>query len=286
MSPAFQGLDRGAAPPAATAKKMLDTIDGRWWCVYIGGPYYSIDGWSPEIVREYVRHGIDRFMLTYVGQQAGGQYKTGELTRARGQKDAREALALAKTYGYTGDFPLCLDVENSTFNHSQSKTIEYTRAWCATVLEAGARPGVYANPAPLQAMAKGKVPADFVWVASWVSTTASRRDPHAAPGIPANLWERPGQRAWQYGGILNGKPCNILGFNVDINVADLGCLAPPPDGIKKPARKRARALRRGDRGPAGRAQPPIACPFCGRPRRNSRISMDRGAGSTPRPRPR
>ena len=249
MSPAFQGLDRGAAPPAATAKKMLDTIDGRWWCVYIGGPYYSIDGWSPEIVREYVRHGIDRFMLTYVGQQAGGQYKTGELTRERGRKDAREALALAKTYGYTGDFPLCLDVENSTFNHSQSKTIEYTRAWCATVLEAGARPGVYANPAPLQAMAKGKVPADFVWVASWVSTTAGRRDPHAAPGIPANLWERPGQRAWQYGGILNGKPCNILGFNVDINVADLGCLAPPPDGTKKPARKRARALRRGDRGP-------------------------------------
>jgi hypothetical protein len=249
MSPAFQGLDRGTAPPAATAKKMLDTIDGRWWCVYIGGPYYSLHGWSPEIVRDYVRHGIDRFMLTYVGQQAGGQFKEGELTPERGRQDAREALAIAKDYGYTGDFPLCLDVELATFNHAQSKTVDYARAWCATVHEAGARPGVYANPAPLQAMAKGKVPADFVWIASWVSTTSSHRDPHEAKGIPANLWPRAGQRAWQYAGIIKDKPCNVLGFNVDINVADLGCLAPAPNGKTKQPPKPVRALRRGDRGP-------------------------------------
>jgi peptidoglycan hydrolase-like protein with peptidoglycan-binding domain len=36
---------------------------------------------------------------------------------------------------------------------------------------------------------------------------------------------------------------------VDINVADLGCLAPPPNGKKEQAPKRARALRRGERGP-------------------------------------
>jgi peptidoglycan hydrolase-like protein with peptidoglycan-binding domain len=250
MSPAFQGLDRGVAPPAATAKKMLETIDGRWWGVYIGGPYYSLHGWTPDILREYVRHGIDRFMLIYVGQQAGGQYREGELTAQRGRRDAQEALALAKNYGYSGDFPLCLDIELPTFNHAQSKTIEYARAWCATVREAGARPGIYANPAPLQAMAKAKVPAEFVWIASWVSTTASHRDPHDAKGFPVNLWARHGQRAWQYGGIIKGKPCNILGFNVDINVADLGCLAPPPDGKKKQqTAKRVRALRRGDRGP-------------------------------------
>ena len=60
---------------------------------------------------------------------------------------------------------------------------------------------------------------------------------------------RAGQRAWQYAGILGDKPCNILGFNVDINVADLGCLAPPPNGKQAQTHKRARALRRGDRGP-------------------------------------
>jgi peptidoglycan hydrolase-like protein with peptidoglycan-binding domain len=101
------------------------------------------------------------------------------------------------------------------------------------------------------------VPAEFVWIASWVSNTASRHDPHKAKGMPDDLWARPGQRAWQYGGIIKGKPCNVLGFNVDINVADLGCLAPPPNGKtegaphgkKEQAPKRVRALRRGDRGP-------------------------------------
>ena len=142
MSPAFQGLDRGVAPPAPMAKKMLEAIDGRWWGVYIGGPYYSLHGWTPDIVREYVRHGIDRFMLIYVGQQAGAKYKEGELTAQRGRRDAQEALALAKNYGYSGDFPICLDVELPTFNNSPSRRVEYTRAWCAAVREAGARPGL------------------------------------------------------------------------------------------------------------------------------------------------
>jgi peptidoglycan hydrolase-like protein with peptidoglycan-binding domain len=245
MSPAFQGIDRAVAPPPATAKKMLDTIDGRWWNVYIGGPESGGHGWSPSVVREYARHGIDRFMLTYVGRQWDGP-----LTRAQGEADARDALAIAKSYGYTGDFPLCLDVELRTFNTSPDKTVEYTRAWCATVRKAGTRPGVYANPAPLMAMAKGKVNADFVWVASWVSTSASRRDPHDAKGMPVHLWGKRGQRAWQYAGIIGGRPCNILGLNVDINVADLGCLAPPPGGVPGAAHgpKRPRPLRRGDHG--------------------------------------
>jgi peptidoglycan hydrolase-like protein with peptidoglycan-binding domain len=248
MSPAFQGLDRAVAPAPATAKQMLDAINGRWWNVYIGGPESGGHGWSPDLIRQYARHGIDRFMLTYVGRQSHGP-----LTRAQGQADAREAVAIAKTYGYGGDVPLCLDVELSTFNSSPSKTVEYARAWCATVRKQGARPGVYANPAPLAAMAKGKVLADFVWIASWVSTTASRRHPHEATGMPANLWRRPGQRAWQYGGIINGKPCNVMGLNVDLNVADLACLAPAPGGSNGTSRARptrAHALRRGDRGAA------------------------------------
>ena len=251
MAP-VQGLDRAGAPPAATAKKMLDAIGGRWWNVYIGGPYSGGSGWGPATVREYVRHGIDRFMLTYVGQQDGGPtpgLRGGKLTRDQGRADAQEALRIAKGYGYSGDFPLCLDIEIHTFNKSPQKTVAYARAWCATVREAGARPGVYANPVPLAAMAKGKVGADFVWIASWVTTTKSARDPHQAKGMPAGLWARAGQRAWQYAG---GDPCVVLGMGVDINVADLGCLAPPPGGVvATPAheRKRVRALRRGDRGP-------------------------------------
>jgi peptidoglycan hydrolase-like protein with peptidoglycan-binding domain len=230
---------------------MLDIIGGRWWNVYIGGPYTGGKQWSPELVKEYARHGIDRFMLTYVGQQAGGPFKTGKLTREQGRADARDALATAKRYGYAGDFPLCLDIEMSTFNFSPSKAIAYARAWCAAVGEGGARPGIYANPGPLQAMAKAKVPAEFVWIASWVSTTKGQHDPHEVKGMPDELWSGPGQRAWQYAGRIGKRDATVLELSVDINVADLGCLAPAPDGAaahhQQP--KRTRALRRGDRGP-------------------------------------
>jgi peptidoglycan hydrolase-like protein with peptidoglycan-binding domain len=239
MARIVQGLDTASAPDPALAKRMLDQIDGHWWNVYIGGPTSRASRWSPSLVREYARRGIDRFMLTYAGRQWGGP-----LTRAQGETDARDALRLAKSYGYSGNFPLCLDVERKTFDDSPSGTIEYARAWCATVRENGARPGVYANPDPLKAM-HGKVGADFVWIANWVATSAGRRDPHEVPLMPAAMWGRAGERAWQYAGHPEDK-VTVLGVAVDINVADLGCLAPAP-GVKA-ASHRPRALREGDRG--------------------------------------
>jgi peptidoglycan hydrolase-like protein with peptidoglycan-binding domain len=241
---AFQGLDRAAAPPAAKAKQMLDAIRGRWWNVYIGGPQSGGSGWTPELVREYAQHGIDRFMLTYVGQQKGGT-----LTAAQGQHDGAEALALARRFGYSGTVPLCLDVEMPTFTSAPSATVQYVRAWCETVRRAGARPGVYANPGPLQAMARARVPASFVWVASWVGSHPSDRSPRAITGMPGDLWSKPGQRAWQYAGALPNSPCRVLGLDVDISVADLGCLAPPP-GVVSAAAAHAAGLGTGAHGRA------------------------------------
>ncbi len=241
---ALQGLDRAVPPPAATAKKMLDSIDGQWWNVYIGGPE-ATNAWKPDEVRQYVQAGIRRFMLTYVGRQ-----HRGPLTKAQGHADGREALAIAKAFGYSGKVPLCLDVELPTWEGAKQPTVEYTKAWCATVREGGARPGVYANPAPLKDMAAGKIGADFVWVASWVSQTAAKHDPHHVPQLPDELWAKPGMRAWQYAGAFNGKPCEVMGFNVDINVSDPGCLAGPPGRAsgKLPAPSSSGVLRRGNRG--------------------------------------
>jgi len=246
MVRSFQGLDRAAAPPAAKAKQMLAAIGGRWWNVYIGGPEAAAasSSWTPELVREYVAHGIDRFMLTYVGQQRGGA-----LTAAQGHHDGTEALALARRFGYGGNVPLCLDVEMSTFSGAPSATVQYVRAWCETVRRAGARPGIYANPGPLQAMAKAGVHADFVWVASWIGSRPSDRSPRAITGMPADLWPKPGQRAWQYAGALSGSPCRVLGLDVDIDVADLGCLAPPPGVVATQAAHRD-GLRTGAHGAA------------------------------------
>ncbi|HET8821550.1 MAG TPA: glycoside hydrolase domain-containing protein [Thermoleophilaceae bacterium] len=239
-----QGLDKDRAPEPELAKRMLDSIGGRWWNVYIGGPESGGHGWTPALVKEYVRHGIDRFMLTYVGRQ-----KRGPLTRPQGRKDGLEALRIAKSFGYSGSFPLCLDVEMSTFESAPSGTIEYTRAWCAAVRGGGARPGVYANPGPLKAMAQAHVGADFVWVASWVNHGATPHDTGHIPQLPDNLWAGNGSRAWQYAGAFGGKPCQVLGVDVDINVADLGCLAKPPGPHKGGEAPRSRLIRRGDRGP-------------------------------------
>jgi len=239
---AAQGLDRATAPPPAKAKQMLEKIGGRWWNVYIGGPESGGHGWTPALVNEYVKQGIDRFMLTYVGRQ-----KRGPLTQAQGRADGLEALRIAKSFGYSGNVPLCLDVELSTFESAPSKAVEYSRAWCAAVHDGGARPGVYANPGPLKAMA-GKVPADFVWCASWVSHGPAPHDPHEIPQLPRELWSRPGARAWQYAGAYANQPCRVLDLDVDINVADLGCLAKPPGHHAGATTRGPRLVRRGDSG--------------------------------------
>src|SRR3954468_10918376 len=139
--PGVHGLDRATAPDAALAKRMLETIDGRWWNVYIGGPESGGHGWTPALLDAYVAQGIDRFMLTYVGRQ-----KRGPLTRKQGRVDAHDAIKIANTFGYSGNFPLCLDVEMGTYTSAPKRSVEYARAWCATVSSLGVRPGVYANP--------------------------------------------------------------------------------------------------------------------------------------------
>ena len=248
---ALQGLDRATAPAPDMAKRMLDQIGGGWWNVYIGGPESGGHGWSAEVVREYARHGIDHFMLTYVGRQ-----HKGPLTASQGKADAIDALRIANGYGYKDNFPLCLDVEIGTFNSAPAKTVTYTKAWCATVKSAGARPGVYANPAPLKAMAAGKVPAEFVWVASWLNHGPTPHDPHAIPQLPNDLWGKPGERAWQYAGEFDNRPCQVLGLDVDINVADVGCLATAPGGAQRKQGHKgqiARGARLPHRGSRGKA---------------------------------
>src|SRR5919201_446564 len=244
MGTYVHGLDRMSEPGgAALAKRMLDQIGGHWWNVYIGGPYYKGKGWTPAAVQDYVRHGINRFMITYVGRQAGGT-----LTHAQGEADGRDALSIAARFGYSGNFPLCLDLEAGTYPSNPGATLEYVRAWCATVKAAGARPGIYSNPHSLVAL-HGKVACDFVWVASWVSHGKVDRDPRGAPQMPADLWPALGQRAWQTSGKGSGPPVTVLGVDVDIDVADIDCLAHAPGVQAASAPARVRALRRGDRGP-------------------------------------
>ena len=286
MSPAFQGLDRGAAPPAATAKKMLDTIDGRWWCVYIGGPYYSIDGWSPEIVREYVRHGIDRFMLTYVGQQAGGQYKdrrahprAGTEGRARGA-GARQDLRLHRRLPA---LPRRREL------HLQPFPVEDDRV----------HPGLVRH-----GPRSGRSP----WRLRESRTASGHGEGQGAGGlrVGCELGEhdrkppRPARGPRAYPPTSGSAPASARGSTAGSSTGSRATSSASTWTSTWPTSAASRRRRTGRRSrPAsarerfagaiaarGSCAPPIACPFCGRPRRIGRISTDREAGSTPRPRPR
>jgi hypothetical protein len=140
---------------------MLADIGAGWWSVYLNAPEPSSSAWTPALLEEYVQHGMDRILLTSVARHGEPP------THAQGQTDGRDALAMAKAFGYTGIFPVCLDVDVATFERAPTRTVEYARAWCATVRRSGARPGVYANPHVLKAMA-GRVPAEFTVVATWL----------------------------------------------------------------------------------------------------------------------
>jgi Domain of unknown function (DUF1906)/LysM domain len=229
---ALHGLD-SAVPPAATkAKEMLDEIGGgKWWNVYIGGPEASFT-WQPEHMHAYQQQGIHHFLLCYVGRQSG---HVSRLTTSQGGQDGDDACQRVKDFGLAeAGTPVCLDLELRTFEAAPSASLDYAGAWCAAVRAAGLRPGVYANPGPLQALHERAAKPDWVWIASWVQhTPAADSNPHEATGVPDDQWPQHGQRAWQYAGQIGNHACQVGGVDVDIDVADAACLVdtsghPPP----------------------------------------------------------
>jgi Rv2525c-like, glycoside hydrolase-like domain len=229
---ALQGLDRAEAPAAAEAKAMLEEIHGSWWNVYIGGPRVNDAAalsWTPSRVREFVDQGITRFLLTYVGRQvlpASDVDDAQLLTTAQGKLDGAEACQIAaERFGFGADTPICLDLERSTFDASPRGSLDYAGGWCQAVRARGFRPGVYANPKPLEELARRDDRPDWVFVAAFVRHTVDPdADPHRIPSLGNDLFPDPGQRAWQYAAAFGGTAATVGGLDVDISVADSGCL--------------------------------------------------------------
>jgi hypothetical protein len=226
---ALQGLDRAAAPSAAMAKAMLEEINGAWWNVYIGGPRSAGSGWTSDLVRDYVAQGITRFLLTYVGRQVIPKRHIDDsrlLTASQGRKDGEEACRIAARFGYGTGTPICLDLELSTFEADHHRSLNYAGGWCRAVRDRGLRPGVYANISALIPLEARDDRPDWVWVAKWVKHKVDpNADPHRIPDLAHGLFPKAGQRAWQYAGAFDNVPLRINGLDVDINVADPGCLA-------------------------------------------------------------
>jgi hypothetical protein len=220
----LHGLDRDTAPTAGKAKSMLDAIGGTWWNVYMGGPESGGSGWTPDRVQQYKDHGITRFLLMYVGRQSG---HVPLLTTSQGKHDGREACQLAEQFGHSAaNTPVCLDLEGRTFDAAQRASLDYVCGWCHAVRAHGFRPGVYSNPRALVPLHDRDDKPDWIYVASWVRHAANPgAKPRQAPGVPGKLWPDQGQRVWQYAGAFDNKACQVGGLDVDINVADGGCLA-------------------------------------------------------------
>ena len=225
---ALHGLDRDGAPDPGLAKKMLEDIGGTWWNVYMGGPESGGSGWTPGLLSQYKDHGINQFLLSYVGWQSG---HVSRLTDSQGQVDGAEACQLAAQFGFAAaGTPVCLDLEGRTFDASHGASLDYAGGWCNAVRAHGFRPGVYSNPRALIPLHDRADKPDWIWIASWIGHKAdSGADPHHAASVPDDLWSKTGQRAWQYAGTFGTGTCSIRGLSVDIDVADSGVLVSSGD---------------------------------------------------------
>ena len=214
----MHGLDSAVAPPAETAKAMLQQIGGSWWGIYVGGPR-ATHAWKPAEVDAYRAVGITQFLLTYVGRQ---EKDVALLTKTQGDTDGEAAVRLAATFGFGAGEPLALDLEQRTFNAAPSKSLDYIEGWVASVRRQGWRPGVYTNTGPLTALAERAVQPDFVWVARFVRQAFDPTIDHSRiKGLADHLYA--GRRAFQY---VGDTQLPGFGHNVDIDVTDAasGCL--------------------------------------------------------------
>lgn len=213
-------LDRAFAPSQADAQKLKDRHGVAVWGVYVGGPFYTLNGWQPADVQRLSDLDM-QFLPTYVGQQTGGV-----LTSGQGEADAVDALSCMARFGWHTEAPVCLDVEAGTFDGNHAGSVAYARAWVRRVRAGGFSPGVYAAPRTLIAIAaqqpaEAEVP-DFVWAASNASDTlAPDLTLKHIKALPDNLWTGRGQRAWQYAISVPTQRVKLENVEVDISLTSV-----------------------------------------------------------------
>jgi hypothetical protein len=246
-------LDRGQAPPAATAVKALalasqaaGTPAPGAWAFYLGGPGHNRgrgSTYTNALLDELQKRRI-ALLPIYVGRQR-------DLSRARGVKDAKEALALNKAFGNRNSI-IAADIERHTSDADPSAAVEYCNGWTETLHAAGLRSLVYGSSDLAADLAKRAKPQpDAVWVARYRTHKPDpTRDPHDIPGVPATAFAKAGQRAWQYGAEFKDKPtdakpkpCDIEGINVDISSVDAELLGPVPKPVKAAAASPPRVIK-------------------------------------------
>ncbi len=248
-------LDRFQAPSAskavkalAVASKAAGTPGPGAWAFYLGGPGHNGghgSTYTNALLDDLVKRGVELLPI-YVGKQGG-------LSRARGEKDANDAMKLARSFGRRNTM-IATDIERHTSDENPKAAVQYVNGWTETLHAAGMRAMVYGSFNLAADLAEhGSPQPDAVWVARFVANKPeSGHNPHRIKGVPDKAFRNAGQRAWQYGGAIGKVACIVEGINVDVSVVDSeifgGHPAPAP---KKVVAKAAAAKKAAPGSPGG-----------------------------------
>ena len=211
------GVDRSVAF-SDTELSILTGINVKAIGFYLGGPYYSINGWKPEDLQRVLNSGFG-VMPIYVGQNFVKGSVPPILTAEQGGIDGTNAVQLINLFfndkRVSGS--IALDMERSTWEYNSNGATEYAKAWVDTVKKAGFKAGIYSSLDIFDRMIREGEPPSFMWIANWVSKGIdSYVSLDRIPGVPTTIFTD-NQRCWQYSG---NTPIHGLENGVDINLFD------------------------------------------------------------------
>ncbi len=229
-------LDRGSAPSLLQARAALTETGGSAWAFYLGGAgHQGFTAYTKAFVATLMAEGVGMLPI-YVGAQ-------GALSHQRGVSDALDAVRLSATFGDPNRL-LVTDIERFASDANPAAAVDYMRGWTQTLHQHGFLSAVYGSLELMNGIAAGAGPrADAIWPAAWLVDAGKTVPqakwpsvPTAVPKIAANLWNKPGQRAWQFLGDVVFPASKI---NVDVSVIDAECfsaLKPSPPPLRGTAR--------------------------------------------------
>jgi hypothetical protein len=185
---------------------------------YIGGPYYSINGWSKADVDRTLAKGFAMIPI-YVGQNVVKGGKAPVLTAAQGSIDGTAAVGHLIDFGFKDvvGLPIVLDVERVTWDTYPEETAVYAYHWILAVRQYQIKDGIYGSVGIFDRLITDHEPPHWAWLADWVRTAIDNKLELAnLPGFPPTLFSDH-QRAWQYAGNV---VLPTVGVAVDIDLFD------------------------------------------------------------------
>ena len=212
------GVDRSIAFTDTELNILYNVYSVRVIAFYLGGPYYSVDGWTKEDIDRAMNKGF-HVVPIYVGQNVVPGSVLPKLTIEQGLIDAHEAISLMVKFGF-GDLkhgPVLLDVEQTTAEYDLAGTLDYVESFTRSLRDDYINDGVYSSLDFISKMTEHEISPSWVCVAKWDSKTFDGKlKLDNINGLPNSVFTH-NSRAWQYAGNVQ---VNGINSPVDIDLFD------------------------------------------------------------------